>query len=927
MPGGGAPAANGAGDMGPVPGHGAHIVHGGHGGHGGHGNSRRRPPPPSYVPQYHQQHHQQHQHIPPMYPNYMNPYAGGQQFYQQLPPQYQNGGMPTAYMQHYQQPYIRSPPAMQQFVPMAGVSVPQPYPRQHQQSPALATPYQPPPMPSAIAPHTPTSTHSSHIMAEPSAVSSASPATSQIEQGHALAPAQEELVQPETAAPAPPVRQPTPEPPQPKEPFRAPLPWLSQPDLDFPKRTRVKRRKRAPLVSADKGVTLPSDVNGPLSESADHASTDAAVTDESQVSAGTASTVSAVSTPATPHANAASTSHDNPTEISTQNKRPVTSGSGASTSQSPAPSSSRPIVPVVPAIPKGSPKTTKTSAEASSEVAKAPVAQDAPSEIPSVGVPSQEKAQQPSEEAPKSTPRAPPSSWSALFAKNAAAAAAAKNRNAQNGSAGQGTNGTSPDDADRPFDSTFPSDNSVNTIAAALRAYRVRNPEKVKYVEPRGLVNIGNMCYMNSVLQVLLFCVPFYDFLDQISEKVPLSFKSQTPILDAMILFMREFQVINSGDSAAKLRKLLKNEELEQYGTSFTPEFIYQAIEPDKRFENMRRGHQQDAEEFFGLLLQSLDDECAKVMGVASGNAPHPAPASANADATADGWLEVGAKQRAAVTRSSGASSSTPITQIFGGLLRSELRVTGKQDSITTEPYQALQLDIGANDVRNVVDALKRLTAHEKLEGSGFNSPHGKNATVVKQTLIDTLPPVLILHLKRFHFDAEGGTTKIWKKVGYPLELEIPVQALARQWRASNKGGEGPKYKLIAVVYHHGKHANGGHYTADVRRQDEHEWIRLDDTVIRRVRSEDVAEVGEEEAAKATTQGSGSRDVSANRFGAMNDDDAGDRGEWTSVDKTNGNKNRWSAVANGAASQSRGKQVKESVKDNKVAYLLFYQRV
>ncbi|CRK47634.1 hypothetical protein BN1723_007653 [Verticillium longisporum] len=424
--------------------------------------------------------------------------AGGQQFYQQLPPQYQNGGMPTAYMQHYQQPYMRSPPAMQQFVPMAGVSVPQPYPRQHQQSPALATPYQPPPMPSAIAPHTPTSTHSSHIMAEASAVSSASPATSQIEQGQALAPAQEELVQPETAAPAPPVRQPTPEPAQPKEPFRAPLPWLSRPDLDFPKHTRVKRRKRAPLVSADKGVTLPSDVHGPLSESADHASTDAAVTDESQVSAGTASTVSAVSTPATPHANAASTSHDNSTETSTQNKRPVTSGSGASTSQSPAPSSSRPIVPVVPAIPKGSPKTTKTGAEASSEATKAPVAQDAPSETPSADVPSEEKAQEPSEEAPKSTPRAPPSSWSALFAKNAAAAAAAKNRNAQNGSAGQGTNGTSPDDADRPFDSTFPSDNSVNTIAAALRAYRVRNPEKVKYIEPRGLVNIGNMCYMNS---------------------------------------------------------------------------------------------------------------------------------------------------------------------------------------------------------------------------------------------------------------------------------------------------------------------------------------------------------------------------------------------------------------------------------------------
>ncbi|KAM0333338.1 hypothetical protein ACHAQA_001999 [Verticillium albo-atrum] len=845
----------------------------------------------------------------------MNPYAGGQQFYQQLPPQYQNGGIPAGYMQHYQQPYMRSPPAMQQFVPMAGVSVPQPYPRQHQQSPALATPYQPPPIPAVIAPHTPTSTQSSH-MPEPSIVSSMSPATSQIGQEPATAsvPVQEEYVQPETAVSAPAVRQPTPEPIQPKEPFRAPLPWLSRPDLDFPKSTRVRRRRRAPLVSADKGVTLPSDPNGTPSESADQASTDAAATDDSLASAGTASTVSAVSTPATPNANAVPSSETKSTptqESATQSKRPTTSGSNASTSQSPAPSASRPVVPVVPAIPKGSPKTTKTAAEGAPESVKTPAAQGTLPEAVPADTTTSEKAQEASEEAPKSAPRAPPSSWSALFARNAAAAAAAKSQAAQNGSAAAaGTNGISSTDNEHSSDSINPSNTSANTIAAALKAYRVRNPDKVKYVEPRGLINIGNMCYMNSI-----------------SEKVPLSFKSQTPILDAMILFMKEFQVINSGDSVAKLRKLLKNEELEQYGTSFTPEFIYRAIEPDKRFENMRRGHQQDAEEFFGLLLQSLDDECAKVMGVAAGSAPHLAPASTGADATADGWLEVGAKQRAAVTRSSGASTSTPITQIFGGLLRSELRVTGKQDSITTEPYQALQLDIGANDVRNVVDALKRLTAHEKLEGAGFNSPHGKNATVVKQTLIETLPPVLILHLKRFHFDAEGGTTKIWKKVGYPLELEIPVQALARQWRTSNKGADGPKYKLTAVVYHHGKHANGGHYTADVRRQDEHEWIRLDDTVIRRVRSEDVAEVGEEEPAKTTTQGSGSRDVSTNRFGAMNDDDAGDRGEWTSVDKTNGNKNRWSAVANGAASQSRGKQTKESVKDNKVAYLLFYQRV
>lgn len=34
------------------------------------------------------------------------------------------------------------------------------------------------------------------------------------------------------------------------------------------------------------------------------------------------------------------------------------------------------------------------------------------------------------------------------------------------------------------------------------------------------------------------------------------------------------------------------------------------------------------------------------------------------------------------------------------------------------------------------------------------------------------------------------------------------------------------------MVYHHGKHATGGHYTIDVLRQDRSEWLRVDDTYI-----------------------------------------------------------------------------------------------
>ena len=391
------------------------------------------------------------------------------------------------------------------------------------------------------------------------------------------------------------------------------------------------------------------------------------------------------------------------------------------------------------------------------------------------------------------------------------------------------------------------------------------------------------------------------------------------------ILFLQEFPVISSAETAEKLRKIVKKEEITQYGDSFIPEFIYQAIEPEKRFENMRvriqhvfpgivmtktdprqRGHQQDAQEFFGLLLQSLDDECSKVMSAA---APNGSAGEDQDDSGLDGWLEVGSKQKAALTRSSGARSSTPINRIFGGMMRSELIVTGRQNSITTEPYQSLALDVGADKVRNVVDAIKHLTYGEKLEGLDFDSNSGRNVSATKQTLIDTLPPVLILHLKRFQFDATGGTSKIWKKIGYPLELDIPQSALSKQWKARQI----PKYKLVAVVYHHGRQANGGHYTVDVRRQDDVEWIRLDDTNIRRVSSEDV--VGEEETAKSGQQGSSSRDASTNRFGAMNEDDSGEQGEWTSVDKANGTKSPWKSAVNGTGAQQKTKaHLKESVK-------------
>lgn len=398
----------------------------------------------------------------------------------------------------------------------------------------------------------------------------------------------------------------------------------------------------------------------------------------------------------------------------------------------------------------------------------------------------------------------------------------------------------------------------------------------------------------------------------------------------------------------------------------------------------MQRGHQQDAEEFLGFLLEGLHDECVQVMRNSN---TQPAASDISTDAprgnrttnsdksNADGgWLEVGPKQKPSVTRSSGTIvTESPITKIFGGKLRSEFRVPGLKNSVTLEPYQPLQLDIGDPSVSNITDAMKNLTRSETIHGN-FNSPRGPGTNASKQVFIETLPSVLILHLKRFQYDTStagglGSTQKIWKQVGYPLELEIPREVFpaSKRGQLTARSQGLPRYRLIGVVYHHGKNASGGHYTVDVRRQDGHEWMRLDDTVIRRVKSEDVAGEGDEEDPKVlaaalekhkrqSNASNASARTNGNMYKQFEDDqeEQEDKGEAEGWSQVNGNSTspiangngtggsrKWSGVVNGTSSgknleSGTGKSTPRgapegtrsaSAKENKVAYILFYQQI
>jgi ubiquitin carboxyl-terminal hydrolase 10 len=52
-------------------------------------------------------------------------------------------------------------------------------------------------------------------------------------------------------------------------------------------------------------------------------------------------------------------------------------------------------------------------------------------------------------------------------------------------------------------------------------------------------------------------------------------------------MFMREFRVIDAAASEDLLRMRLKHKELEEYGSAFTPEFVYEVIRELPRFRDM----------------------------------------------------------------------------------------------------------------------------------------------------------------------------------------------------------------------------------------------------------------------------------------------------------------------------------------------------
>lgn len=527
-----------------------------------------------------------------------------------------------------------------------------------------------------------------------------------------------------------------------------------------------------------------------------------------------------------------------------------------------------------------------------------------------------------------STPNAPPvSNWAAILQSSPAVKKTLKPK-AQSQPAQPGHVSLAPSaPADVPVSTgALPTDSAQPLGILILKimfdsGYATSNDYPTFKVKPRGLTNTGNICYMNAILQVLLYCEPFNKVLKLIDEKSlgSLSQKSSTPVMDATLKFFNDFS-----SRATNTNKPL------------SPDNFYMHLITQKNFQHLKWGQQEDAEEFLGYFLDGLHEEFVnsikslttpqvdtliqtyqntiedagqfnelklrikntikiiKKLKTDSTTKETLVEVDASHDDADGGWSEVGTSSKKLSAKRTVEIEPSPITSIFGGQFRSVLTIPKNKEgqSITLDPFQCIQLDISDAGVNTIEDAFIKLNEPERIP---YKSSSNADVIAKKQTFIDQLPNIMIIHLKRFSFQQEsesddaandttdngwldgsaskdpsksffnsslGSIEKLRKRITYPHTLTVPrvcfSSVIQRQQPA-------PKaYKLIGVVYHHGLSADGGHYTADILRKssvydnedesvgktNDNEWIRIDDTAVSSVEKEEVLDSGADEVGK-----------------------------------------------------------------------------
>ncbi|XP_067387878.1 ubiquitin carboxyl-terminal hydrolase 49 isoform X1 [Emydura macquarii macquarii] len=383
-----------------------------------------------------------------------------------------------------------------------------------------------------------------------------------------------------------------------------------------------------------------------------------------------------------------------------------------------------------------------------------------------------------------------------------------------------------------------------------------------------GLRNLGNTCYMNSILQVLSHLQKFREcFLTldlceteellakTVNGKSRMSGKlangsaaNESERNDKMGSYGRQSLPagLNGGSSISRSLELIQPKEPSSKHISLCHELHtlfrvmwsgkWALVSPFAMLHSVWslipafRGYdQQDAQEFLCELLDKVQQELESE----------------------------GTKRRILIPFSQRKLTKQVlkvVNTIFHGQLLSQVTcITCNYKSNTIEPFWDLSLEfperyhsiekgiVPVNQTECMLtEMLAKFTETEALEGRIYacdqcNSKRRKSSPkplvlseAKKQLMIYRLPQVLRLHLKRFRWSGRNHREKIGVHVLFDQVLNMEPYCCRDSLSSLDK--ETFVYDLSAVVMHHGKGFGSGHYTAYCYNTEGGFWVHCNDS-------------------------------------------------------------------------------------------------
>jgi len=346
------------------------------------------------------------------------------------------------------------------------------------------------------------------------------------------------------------------------------------------------------------------------------------------------------------------------------------------------------------------------------------------------------------------------------------------------------------------------------------------NSESCVKLQPIGFNNTQNFCYLNAVLQAV-FSVPWFT---QLFKKTINGDQAKRfgPVCESIYTLLstvpEDTPAVPSLNPRNPARFITNIRFLDAVLKSFPRNAM----------------NQNDAHEFFVWLLNQLHDELKFEPTKKVKTEEEKSAKKAGETEEENEWQIAGTKGRGHIISNDLKFENSPIQQIFGGRLRSILKTKNQTPSVTHEPFMSLSLDT-YQKIETLDQALVAFLSKDTITGlrTSKNQKYGQRAS--KTHKIDTLPPVLVLHCKLFTYDKKTETLrKKVKKLKFSVELTIKHRLLYN----AVPNSPSPRYLLRAIINHHGKAVDSGHYSATVYTGEKNHWLRIDDKNIRSIKEE-----------------------------------------------------------------------------------------